>query len=80
MHGNVFEWCRDWFLAAAFALPAQPDSGERIIDARAADSRVLRGGGYYTAPVFARSAYRWRAMPHGKFEDVGLRAARALDR
>jgi serine/threonine protein kinase/formylglycine-generating enzyme required for sulfatase activity len=79
-HGNVFEWCRDWFLPAAYALPTQAGDGERIIDERAADSRVLRGGGYYSAATFARAAYRWRAVPHAQSDDSGLRAARALDR
>jgi formylglycine-generating enzyme required for sulfatase activity len=54
MHGNVFEFCWDWFNSTYYASsPAQdptgPDSGSY---------RVIRGGSYYNSAGESRSAYR----------------------
>jgi formylglycine-generating enzyme required for sulfatase activity len=54
MHGNVGEWCRDWYDANYYAQspvddPPGPATGSQ---------RVLRGGGWRSYPLQARSAYR----------------------
>ena len=51
MHGNVWEWCLDWYESApAGALdPPGPASGS---------SRVLRGGSWYFIARYCRSANR----------------------
>jgi sulfatase modifying factor 1 len=54
MHGNVWEWCSDWYdekyyASAPAADPTGPDSGT---------VRVLRGGSWFNGPLFVRSANR----------------------
>ncbi len=51
MHGNVSEWCRDWW---ANSLPGGTDpSGNN-----SGSQRILRGGNWTRGPQFCRSAHR----------------------
>jgi formylglycine-generating enzyme required for sulfatase activity len=61
MHGNVWEWCQD--LQGRYAAGAVTDPA----GAGAGTYRVLRGGSWFSDPVFCRSAYR------GSFYSPGLR-------
>jgi formylglycine-generating enzyme required for sulfatase activity len=57
MHGNVYEWCGDWFGPYAsdpLRDPRGPSSGS---------SRVLRGGSWYYDPSFVRCAFRYNLGP-----------------
>lgn len=54
MHGNVWEFCSDWFDADYYQRddsvdPTGPDDGE---------SHVLRGGSWYSQPTVCRTACR----------------------
>ena len=73
MHGNVFEWCWDWFDAAYYGEsgntnnPKGPDEGTY---------RVRRGGGWASSTNDTRSAYRSYSTPGSKSEDIGFRLVR----
>ena len=59
VHGNVFEWCRDWY--GGFEIRVNAGDGERQVPREGARYRVIRGGGFGYATEYARSAYRYYA-------------------
>lgn len=70
MHGNVREWCQDWF----GAYPVGP-----VIDPQrpgTRDFRVLRGGSWFDDRRYCRSAYRGSDIPYHRGDSFGFRLAR----
>jgi formylglycine-generating enzyme required for sulfatase activity len=72
MHGNVWEWCADWYGESYYKNsptddPTGPASGAQ---------RVLRGGSWGVKPINARSAYRNWLSPVRGLNDFGFRLAR----
>jgi formylglycine-generating enzyme required for sulfatase activity len=68
-HGNVWEWCQDWYSSDYYQYspnvnPPGPTKGT---------SRVLRGGSWYSLPNYCRSAGRSNHQPDLRDPLVGFR-------
>ncbi|MCP4353629.1 MAG: formylglycine-generating enzyme family protein [Desulfobacterales bacterium] len=70
MHGNVHEWCQDWFdyyPSSAVTDPVGPESGSK---------RVIRGGSWDNKTEWCRSAFRMNLKPDKQNSPVGFRLVR----
>lgn len=76
MHGNTYEWCRDWF---HIDLPggADPDLHDAADTATRSEfgviSRARRGGGWTDDGWPCRSAFRLRFEPERRYDHIGFR-------
>ncbi len=70
MHGNVSEWCFDYYGAYDLEGTADPEG------ARRGSLRVNRGGGFNDFAKHLRSAYRSAANPIDGDENLGFRIGR----
>jgi sulfatase modifying factor 1 len=67
MHGNTFEWCRDWYHDK---LPGGSDPDLYWAKAK---SRVRRGGCWADEGWPCRSAFRLRFEPERRYDHIGFR-------
>jgi formylglycine-generating enzyme required for sulfatase activity len=70
MHGNVRQWCADWYGPYDVADRIDPH-GVKI--SRAREARVLRGGSWYAEAWYCRSAHRFGSVGHAAGYTVGCR-------
>jgi formylglycine-generating enzyme required for sulfatase activity len=75
VHGNVWEWCLDGYDGDFYKQPASRDP---VSPPGGSSYRVARGGGFYDAAAFARSAYRLYATPE-RADAIGLRPVRRIE-
>jgi len=72
MHGNVWEWCSDWYgdyPQHAVSDPAGPDSGKL---------RVRRGGSWFKGSWLCRSANRNFSHFASRYRTLGFRVVREV--
>jgi formylglycine-generating enzyme required for sulfatase activity len=72
MHGNVWEWCMDWYgdyPTDPVTDPIGPTSGT---------DRVMRGGSWTSDARNCRSAYRNAGYPDDYYDDYGFRVVKDL--
>jgi uncharacterized repeat protein (TIGR02543 family) len=69
IHGNVWEWCWDWYGPYVTGQQTNPRG------ALTGTSRVRRGGGWSNYAYVCRSASRVTWVPESKSEIIGFRCA-----
>jgi formylglycine-generating enzyme required for sulfatase activity len=74
MHGNAWEWCRDWFGENYYAKSAEKDP----TGPPTGTVRVFRGGSWYDAASLCRSAFRYWDVPTYRDYFLGFRIAADL--
>ena len=67
MHGNVYDWCQDWYGEYPTTSVLDPTGSDK------GDFRVLRGGSWAYYARYCRSAFRSRSEPASRGDISGFR-------
>jgi formylglycine-generating enzyme required for sulfatase activity len=70
MHGNVSEWCQDYYYES---YNGAPTDGSAWLSGKKSKFRVLRGGGWYSPVYDLRTANHNGYFPERHSDGVGLR-------
>lgn len=82
MHGNVYEWCQDWFRTDEYSRRVSDSKGQAITDPENTTNvlywRAVRGGSWYYNPILCRAAFRYHFAPVTRYRDSGVRLSRTV--
>jgi formylglycine-generating enzyme required for sulfatase activity len=72
IHGNVYEWCWDWFDEGYYSQSPESDP----VGPATGSLRTCRGGSWSTIARYCRSAARGRSYASQRNLEIGFRLAR----
>jgi formylglycine-generating enzyme required for sulfatase activity len=72
MHGNVSEWCQDWY--GEYGSDSQTDP----CGPKSGSAKVIRGGSWFGNAKNCRSASRFYWPPNSRSEFIGLRLVQEI--
>jgi len=74
MHGNLYEWCNDWYDEAYYESSPDTDPPGPVDGSY----RVRKGGYWGNSAQHCRSAFREGSSPHLSYFGIGFRPARSM--